>query len=333
MSETHESLIKEIRSYEDRMLRKLTVFRRMALASSIALLFQITLGGWIRAISVIPLCPEWPSCFGRWIPPLSVSDLPANFQTGSFDFALAWMEFVLRVSGIFIFLFISYSAYYAIRYLHHYSPLFFGSVVTLLLMIAEVTAGSRMLYLQAKPMLVSLHTGLAFVLFSLLLYLTYHGYLNSEPSLRVKIKKPVLLRRWLMSVWLLSIFQVIMGSEVRQHLNRLMEIFPHLSGHILIEKMTGTAYFHGWLGFIMAVFTVYVSYRIIRLNGSIPVIRNSAWSLALSNLLLLTDGILLFSMGIPVFAQALHLIFAALFIGSLVILFLALKPRLSGSLS
>ncbi len=328
MTEQRESVTREIWSFEDQLIRSLITLRRLAVTGFAATLFQVTLGGWIRATRIKPLCPDWPTCFGRWIPPLSASDLPSDINPADFDFLLAWMEFLLRASGIGIFALICFTTYFAVKRLHHISSVFFSSIGIMTLLILEIWIGSQFSYLFVQPMVVSLHTGIAFVLLSLMAYQIYHSYLNSEPSMRVRIQQPVMLRRWLSGVWIISLFQIVMGCEVRLHFLRLIEIFPKLSRYEISHKMTDTVHLHGWLGFMMAVFTAYVSYRIIRLNGNIVFIRSGAWSLALINMTQLLTGAALVTLGVPVTAQVLHTLLSALFMANLVILYLSLKPRI-----
>jgi cytochrome c oxidase assembly protein subunit 15 len=327
MNEIQESLTQEIRSFEERLNRRFITFRRLSVITTFALIFRIILMGWLRAINAKPLCPEWPSCFGRWIPPCSASDLPLTIIPEQFNFTLAWLEFALRLSGLGVFALIIYLTYYAIRHLHHISSVFFASIAVSILLMLDAWIGSQYLYLSSASMIISLHTGLIFITLSLLLYLTYHAYLHSEPAMRIKIQQAVSLRRWLMGIWMLSLFQVVMGCEVRLHFIRLIEIFPLQSRHDILYKMTGTVYMHGWLGFVLTLFTAFVCYRIIRLNGSVRLIRIGAWSLAIINLIQLIVGVMLITLGVPEYAQILHLLLSSLFIGNLVILFLSLKPR------
>ena len=59
-------------------------------------------------------CPDWPKCFGYWIPPTSVSQLPDNYKeiysergydTLDFNVFHTWTEYINRllgfVSGLF----------------------------------------------------------------------------------------------------------------------------------------------------------------------------------------------------------------------------------------
>src|SRR5688500_13566798 len=52
-------------------------------------------------------CPDWPKCFGRWIPPTSEDQLPANYKElyafkyidTSFNPYHTWIEYLNRLLG------------------------------------------------------------------------------------------------------------------------------------------------------------------------------------------------------------------------------------------
>jgi heme A synthase len=57
-------------------------------------------GGLVRASGAGLGCPDWPRCFGSWIPPLSAADLPARFDPALFKPTLMWTEYLNRLLGM-----------------------------------------------------------------------------------------------------------------------------------------------------------------------------------------------------------------------------------------
>ena len=71
-------------------------------------------GGIVRTTQSGMGCPDWPKCFGSWIPPLSASDLPADFEKylrkqdidHTFNAFHTWIEYINRLLGALLGLFV-----------------------------------------------------------------------------------------------------------------------------------------------------------------------------------------------------------------------------------
>src|SRR5215468_5619383 len=75
-------------------------FQRLALWTTATTYFLILVGGLVRASGAGLGCPDWPRCFGSWIPPASAAELPPQFDLSLFNPTLMWTEYLNRLLGM-----------------------------------------------------------------------------------------------------------------------------------------------------------------------------------------------------------------------------------------
>ncbi|MFH2054835.1 MAG: COX15/CtaA family protein, partial [bacterium] len=73
------------------------IFQRFAFVSTFFTYLVIFTGGLVRVTGAGLGCPDWPKCFGSWLPPLSYTDLPPDIDPTQVNLVLTWIEYLNRV--------------------------------------------------------------------------------------------------------------------------------------------------------------------------------------------------------------------------------------------
>lgn len=299
--------------------KKLLRFKILALVSTLVTYFLIFVGGLVRVSGAGLGCPDWPKCFGRWIPPTSIDQLPADIDPNLFNFTLAWIEYINRLIGMITGLLIAVTAIIAIKNFRRYPKILIPSIIAALLVAVQGWQGGRVVASALEPFMITIHMLLAFIIVSLILYVYLQSRLLEKPELSIGgIGQSKI---WLIVLYLVAIVQVVIGTQMRSGLEHIQENFPLLNPIEWIEKLGPVNQLHTLLGFIVIALAIYVTIDLMRREtGNQAYFKYTIFTIDVLFILQIIIGFILVQLGIPAIVQILHLWFSSLIIGGLLVL-------------
>jgi cytochrome c oxidase assembly protein subunit 15 len=305
-------------------------YSRFTIITTLAVYFLIFVGGLVRVSGAGLGCPDWPQCFGRWIPPLHPSQLPAGFDPSEFNFTLAWIEYINRLIGVMVGLLVAITGFWAIKSYRRYPRILIPAVLAALLVAYQGWQGSRVVASELEPVMVSIHMGLAFIIASLLVYLSIQTYLQGNDravSVSEKIRKFKLKAGLL---WILVVVQVVLGTQVREGIETVIEQMPLGSHMEIITGVGAVGHIHSGFGVLIGLGTIVLAYGLLSGREKLPsLLWQSSWTLIGLAIIQMMVGIVLYVFNLPEVMQVLHMWLAALMTGIILIIFTiaSYKPR------
>lgn len=317
-------------------------FRKLCLATLVAVYFLILVGGVVRSTGSGMGCPDWPTCFGNIIPPTSVSQLSANYkevysayrheknvkfarylsfigleetaerllsdetirQESDFNVTKTWVEYINRLVGVAVGLFIIALVWRALPLRHTHRRIFLFSALTLITVIVQGWFGSIVVSTNLTTWTITIHMFLALVIVAFLVYLLH---LSESAASRVNAKPAT---KWLLTLCMfLLLIQTFLGTEVRSLVDTL--------ANTVIPRMR-------WVDAIGLPFVVHRSFSwlvlVVNLLFLFRIRKTTMDKIFPLTLLILILGAILTGtgmayFGIPAFLQPLHLVFATLTFG------------------
>jgi cytochrome c oxidase assembly protein subunit 15 len=334
-------------------------FSRLVFITIIAVYLLILAGGIVRSTGSGMGCPDWPKCFGSWIPPTSESELPVDYREEyaqlrvakndrlaeyleTFGFhpladmlraeAIAapeerfnrnktWIEYINRLLGVVVGFLITLMALASVRFRKTNSLLFFGSIGALILVIFQGWIGSIVVSTNLLPGMITFHMALAAALIGLLLYLFWLSSNRQQVTgaSRKEIKRAKAVAIVAMSLFLI---QIAIGTQVREAVDVIALKFGRSQW---IENLTGVYYLHRTYSLVLLGLSGYLIVLLRQL--SLSVFRNSTNLLAYFLIAAIGLGIVMAYFGMPAWAQPLHLLVGLLIVGVLVWILLNLNFR------
>ncbi len=195
-------------------------------------------------------CPDWPKCFGFWIPPTDVSDLPANYKEiyaergyDKLDFNVfnTWTEYINRLLGLISGFFCL--ALFITSLLTYNKYLIFLNVFLVTLMGFQGWMGAIVVYSVLAPFKITIHMLIALSIVTLLFYLNRISNANNY-------SKNTSNNIWIYIALLISIIQIVIGTQVRESVDILL---PYVDRMNLVGELPSIFEYHrivSWLVFL-----------------------------------------------------------------------------------
>lgn len=331
-------------------------FRRLCLSTLVAVYILIFVGGVVRTTGSGMGCPDWPKCFGSWVPPTSVDQLPANYKENysayrdkknqkfvnylrlmgmnntadkiladksiltetEFNPIKTRIEYFNRLVGVTVGLLIVFLFLKSLSFRKEMSIVFWVSLATLVSVVFQGWFGSIVVSTNLTTWTITVHFFLALLIVGLLVWL-----LHRTKGMHVNSHPTT--RRWLMAALVLQIIQIFFGTEVREAIDLLALSLPRTE----------------WVDSLGSEFIVHRSFSwlVLLINGIFflqvrKTIGLKTLSLALFLLILcsLITGVGMAYFEMPATLQPVHLVIATIVFGLQLLLIFRMHPELKPAL-
>lgn len=298
-------------------------FRRLGTFTILAVYFVILVGGIVRASGAGMGCPDWPKCFGQWIPPTSESQLPGDYQKiysklgyadTRFNPVKTWTEYFNRLVGVSIGFFIFLTAWHSRHYLKHDKGVFYLSLAVFLLVAFQGWLGSRVVASNLHPFMITLHMLMALLIIALLIY----AIARSQKDFIGQIDTHQLTDKFkivLIAAMAMTLMQVVMGTQVREAVDVIANKHSYINRIYWRDSFPLIFYVHRSFSAVILFTNLWLVWQIYRSveKGSL-LYRTAIGLLSLIGIAILA-GVAMDRLGMPAIAQPIHLLMANLIFG------------------
>jgi len=321
-------------------------FRKIAKISLVLVYLVIAAGAIVRMTGSGMGCPDWPKCFGYYIPPTETAQLQwqpdrefkkgqviivdetlqvakVDFKTGNeyadqnwelytkHDYAIfnpwhTWIEFVNRLFGALAGLGTLVLAVFSLGFWKQRKKITLLSWLVVFAMGFQGWLGATVVYSVLAPAKITIHMIMALFIVALLTYLTYTTRKSSESLVYERG-----LFVWLLAAFAATVIQIILGTQVRHLVDEQVDRVGYDARHLWLSNFDWTFYVHRSFSIAVVLLNLFLAWRIYKHQLGYTKIN---WVLFLLGIEVLT-GVGMYYFDFPFATQPLHLIIASLLFG------------------
>lgn len=303
------------------------LFRRLGIATVFIIYLLILVGGVVRTTGSGMGCPDWPKCFGLWVPPTSVDQLPVDYQQifsvagreiAEFSAIKTWIEYFNRLLGAFTGFMIFITLIASLKYRKILPGIFWYSFICFILVAIVGWLGAKVVSTHLMPGMITIHMlGAVLVASSMIMAVATSQrvalHISEEEFSQLKSLK----KYWVLAI-IVAFIQLLLGTQVREEIDQIALAHHDTSRDLWIGELNWKFYVHRSLSLGYAILSFFV-YKIGQKFSDSGI---RIWSFVnfVITLIAILAGIVLAYWDMPQFMQPIHLLIGTGICGVLVYL-------------
>ena len=325
------------------MKRHIHTIAKIALITTYLVIFA---GAFVRMTGSGMGCPDWPKCFGYYIPPTERTQLEwqenhtykkgqviildetlqvakTTFTTSNtfeksnwelytkHDYAIfnplhTWVEYINRLLGVLAGFATLLLAIASFTYWKENKSITLLSVFIVLGMGFQAWLGKTVVDSNLAPLKITIHMVMALIIVGCILYIIF----KTKPN-KPAFKANETFNNLLLIASFLTLIQIILGTQVRQFVDEQTKIFGDENTILWLNNPTVTFYIHRSFSIIVLLINGYLLYMVKNLHLNYTKIN---WVFAILIIEVLS-GIAMAYLHFPFGSQTLHLVLASILFG------------------
>jgi len=322
-------------------------FRKVAEISLILVYLVILAGAIVRMTGSGMGCPDWPKCFGQYIPPTSISEVQwqknrsikkgqiiiveealqvakKDFTTttefdknnwnpytehdyAAFNAVRTWIEYINRLVTVVLGIPMLLLLGLSFRFFKKDKLVSIITITTFIILGVQAILGKIVVDTQLKPTMISVHMIIALLIMLLLIYLIF----RTSKQIKKQLFDKTLLTLLYLS-FVATFAQIVMGIGVRQFIDNQVLLLGESANNLWLENPTIQFYLHRSFSIAVFALNIVIAFRIHKLKLGYSQIR---WVIILIFAEVFT-GIAMNYFNFPFASQPLHLLLASLILGA-----------------
>ncbi|AEH00082.1 heme A synthase [Lacinutrix sp. 5H-3-7-4] len=320
-------------------------FRTFAKIALVLVYLVIIAGAVVRMTGSGMGCPDWPKCFGYYIPPTQASDLEfkpnhdykkgiviikdegllvaqTNFISSEnidlnnweaytkHDYAKynplhTWVEYINRLCGALSGIPILIFTVLSFWFWRKNKWLPIISILTVFGMAFQAWLGKTVVDSNLAPYKITIHMVMALVIVGFILYLIYASKTRFKKQIQNSKFKNILL-----FAIVLTLIQIVLGTQVRQHVDEQVKAIGYVK-ELWLQNPTLQFYVHRTFSFLVFFVNAWLYVKNKRLNLGYKKVNLIIICIVFE----VVSGIAMYYFDFPFLSQPLHLVIATILFG------------------
>jgi len=325
------------------------LFPQITKTALILVYLVIVAGALVRMTGSGMGCPDWPRCFGYYIPPTDIKELQFSpnheFKRGqviikenklwvareTFTTAAAyneanwehytkhdyagfnpmhtWVEYINRLVGALAGVAVFGMAVASFGFWRKKTTIIMLSWLSVFMMGFQAWLGATVVYSVLNPVKITLHMVVALLIVAVILYI-----LDKSKDLTRQLtlfKNDKLFKTLLWASLLLTLVQVVLGTQVRQFVDGRIKLLGYENMALVMDDPIVNFYIHRSFSFVVFAVNLWLYIRNKKLGLGY---RKTTWVMGLI-LIEIASGIAMYYFDFPFASQSVHVVTASVLFG------------------